>query len=1110
MLRLMIGRAGCGKTTELLRRLVEAGKSRPQILLVPEQQSHEMERALCRAGGDGASLYGEVLSFSRLANRIFLAAGGMGEPELDQGGRVLLMHQAVQAAAGGLRVYARPSRKPAFLTALLATLDELKSGCVAPEQLRKAGEEAEGPDGDKLRDLGLICGTYDALAAQIAWDPRDRLTRAADKLKETPWAEGMDVWLDGFTDFTPQQLQLLRLLLRQAHSVTAALTCDHLEDNEGGTGIFSPARRTGASLLRLAQLERVPSQVETIQPPEGVRAPALAFLEEHLFAQKPPAYPHPAAGEVCLYSALTPRGEVERTAAEILRLVREEGLRFREIGVAARNFERYSGLIQSVFSRYGIPVFCSAMTDILEKPVLALVTAALDTLAGGYRYEDLFRYLKTGLTWMEAEDRDFLENYALKWNLYGSRWTQSKPWTMHPKGYGFDWEDEDRAALDRLNELRQKVTAPLELLHKNPVRTGRGQAMALYRFLEETGLPQQLDARAKGLDGRGELALAEEYRQLWDILCLGLEQCAQLLGDTPMELDEFSGLLRLVLSQYSVGTIPVALDQVSAGETTRQTGHRVKALFLLGADDASLPLASEPEGLLSDSDRALLSLCGVDLHQTSEELLYREMTTIYLTCAQPSACLSVSWSRQGGDGEECRPSFLVERLKLVFPDLSVVQEESLKGRFRLCAPLPALEQAGRSPAARRALAQLPDYAPALDRLAQADSWERGRLSRRAVDGLYGAIVPMSASRMDLYNSCHFSYFMRFGLEAQPRKPAGFAAPEYGTFVHYVLEHVLKQMDVDGGLGPAQTDLLVQLTDQAVEQYVREKLGGLDQQSERFRYLFHRLRRSVLAVVENMVEELAASQFRPCSFELGFGAGKPAAPIEFTANGVTIRVTGFVDRVDGWVHNGRLYLRVVDYKTGRKSFDWSDIYHGLGLQMLLYLFALEKNGETLYNQPVESAGVLYLPARDAVLKGSRTMSDEAWRAMMDKQLKRSGLVLDQREVVNAMEAPANGSYRFLPLKISKSTGTVSGEALVSLQRLGRLGEHVQRVLRAISQEIAAGNITADPFWRGEEKNACRFCDYAAACHFEEGRGGDCRRWMGSMKSNEFWQKLEEGI
>ena len=369
---------------------------------------------------------------------------------------------------------------------------------------------------------------------------------------------------------------------------------------------------------------------------------------------------------------------------------------------------------------------------------------------------------------------------------------------------------------------------------------------------------------------------------------------------------------------------------------------------------------------------------------------------------------------------------------------------------------------------------------------------------------------MSAYRMDLYKSCHFSYFMRFGLEAQPRKPAGFAAPEYGTFVHYVLEHVLKQMDVDGGLGPAQKDLLVQLTDQAVEQYVREKLGGLDQQSERFRYLFHRLRRSVLAVVENMVEELAASQFRPCSFELGFGAGKPAAPIEFTANGVTIRVTGFVDRVDGWVHNGRLYLRVVDYKTGRKSFDWSDIYHGLGLQMLLYLFALEKNGETLYNQPVESAGVLYLPARDAVLKGSRTMSDEAWRAMMDKQLKRSGLVLDQREVVNAMEVQSEGGYRFLPLKISNSTGTVSGEALVSLQRLGRLGEHVQRVLRAISQEIAAGNITADPFWRGEEKNACRFCDYAAACHFEEGRGGDCRRWMGSMKSNEFWQKLEEGI
>ncbi len=1107
MLHLMIGRAGCGKTTQLLHRLVEAGRHRPQILLVPEQQSHEMERALCRAGGDTVSLYGEVLSFSRLANRIFMAAGGMGEPELDQGGRILLMHRAIQAAAGELRVYTRPSRKPAFLTALLATLDELKSGCVTPEQLRRAGEEAEGPDGDKLRDLGLICGAYDALAAQIAWDPRDRLTRAADRLNKTTWAAGTDIWLDGFTDFTPQQLQLLRLLLGQAHSVTAALTCDHLEEDEGGAGIFSPARRTGASLLRLAQLEGIPSQVEAVLPPEGAKTPALTFLEAHLFGKEPAVFQAPPAG-IALYSALTPRGEVERTAAEILRLVREEGLRFRDIGVAARNFGRYSGLIQSVFPRYGVPVFCSAMTGILDKPVMALVTAALDTIVGGWRYEDLFRYLKTGLTWMGAQERDLLENYALKWDIRGSRWTQRKPWTMHPQGYGFDWEEEDRQQVAELDRLRRRVAAPLEALGKNPVRTGQGQAMALYRFLEAVELPRQLESRALDLDERGERALAEEYRQLWDILCLGLEQCAQLLGDTPMELEEFSSLLRLVLSQYSVGTIPVALDQVSAGETTRQTGHRVKALFLLGADNSSIPLASAPEGLLSDNDRALLSLCGVELHQTSEELLYREMTTVYLTCAQPSQSLSISWSRQGADGEACRPSFLAERLQVLFPELRPVQEEDLQEQFRLCAPLPALEQAGRSSAARRALAQLPDFAPALERLDRAGSWVRGELSRQAVDGLYGTSVPMSASRMDLYNSCHFSYFMRFGLKAQPRKPAGFAAPEYGTFVHFVLERVLQQTDFAQGPEGGWRERLAALTNQAVEQYVREKLGGLEQQTPRFQYLFVRLCRGVLAVVENMVQELAASQFRPYSFELGFGKGKQLPPIEFTAHGVKLQVTGFVDRVDGWVHDGRLYLRVVDYKTGRKSFDLSDIYHGLGLQMLLYLFTLEKNGQALYGLPVESAGVLYLPARDAILKGSRAMDEETWQALVDKQLKRSGLVLERPEVLRAMEAPAAGGYRFLPLKISKTTGAVTGDALVSVQQLGKLGAHVQRVLREISGEIAAGNIAADPFWRGEDKNACRFCDYAAACHFEEGRGGDCRRWMGGMKPKEFWKRLEE--
>ena len=1113
MLKLLLGRAGTGKTTQVVHRLQEQGMVRRQILMVPEQQSHEMERLLCQEGGNGSSLYAEVLSFSRLASRVFQAAGGMGQEEIDSGGRLLLMYQAVQASINQLTVYARPSRRPSFLEGLLATVDELKSCCVRPETLVKAGLELGGNEGDKLKDLGIICTAYEALTARTAFDPRDRLSRVAEKLKTCQFAQNTDLWLDGFTDFTPQQHRVLRELMMQANSMTVTLTCDHLEEDEGGSGIFSPARRTAAKLMELAKQVHVPCEVEFLHNQARDRVPPLQWLEQVLFAHGA-IEPEQGQEAVQLYSALTPRSEVEWVASQIRMLVRTKGLRYREIGVVARGFERYQDLVESIFPRYEVPVFTSAMSSILEKPVLSLVVSALDSVSNGYTYEDVFRYLKSGLTDITQEERDLLENYVLKWNIRGSQWTQKKPWSMHPKGYGAKWSDEDKVLVEQLDQLRRKVSEPLEQLRSNKDCTGMGQAVCLYQFLEQICLPERLEERVEELHRREQPALGEEYRQLWEILCTGLEQCATLLGEQPMELGEFSQLFRLVLSQYDVGTIPVSLDRVTAGETTRQTGHSVKVLFVLGADDASMPQVSSAPGLLTDDERSLLATYGLELNQSTRELLYREMTTVYLTCTRPKEQLIVSWAGQGSGGEERRPSFLVERLLRLFQDVQVVHEEDLQGQFRLEAPLPALEQAGHNRAARQTLGQLPRYAPMIQRLNEASKWTRGRLSTAAVRRLYGKRVPMSASRMDKYKSCHFSYFMQYGLEAKPRKQAGFDAPEYGSFVHYVLEHVLKdemfQQTTIEGWGPEgnySQKRLRQLTKEAVERYVAEELGGLEQQTERFRYLFRRLLRSVQSVVENVAEELLSSKFKPLSFELGFGTGKDLPPVEMTVHGVTLSISGFVDRIDGWEHNGKLYLRVVDYKTGKKSFDFTEVWNGLGLQMLLYLFTLNDRGQELYGIPVEEAGVLYLPARDAIIKGSRTMSDERWRAQVDKELTRSGLILDDPEVLDAMEQPGEDGYRFLPLKISKTTGEISGELLASAERLGKLGTHIQHMLEEICQEIAQGNIAADPFWRGVDKNACQYCDYAPACLFEEGRGGDCRRWLSHLKGEAFWEKIQ---
>ncbi|MBO5034090.1 MAG: PD-(D/E)XK nuclease family protein, partial [Oscillospiraceae bacterium] len=368
----------------------------------------------------------------------------------------------------------------------------------------------------------------------------------------------------------------------------------------------------------------------------------------------------------------------------------------------------------------------------------------------------------------------------------------------------------------------------------------------------------------------------------------------------------------------------------------------------------------------------------------------------------------------------------------------------------------------------------------------------------AVETLYGKEAPMSASRLDKYRSCHFSYFMQYGLSAKPRKRAEFAATDYGTFVHYVLEHILQGREK--GALPTKDQV-----SRVVKDYVDE-LGGLEGETARFRYLFARLEKSVYAVVKNVCEELDRSDFTPAWFELGFG-GKEGTlpPVEFTADGFTVSATGFVDRVDTWEKDGKVYFRVVDYKTGKKEFDFTDVWNGMSLQMLLYLFTLKDKGKELFGGKIPvPAGVLYLPARDEAVPGYRGMSEEERQKAVDKQLCRQGLVLCEPEVLSAMEHAEEG-YRFLPLKL-KSTGEVTGRALVSAEQLGKLEKHTRKALEDVARELAAGKITADPFWRGPRHNACQWCDYAAACQFREGAGGDGKRWLATVSPEEFWEQL----
>ncbi|MCD7947945.1 MAG: PD-(D/E)XK nuclease family protein [Oscillospiraceae bacterium] len=1064
-----------------------------QIVIVPEQYSHDTERALCRKGGSAVSQYAEVLSFSRLAGRVFAVSGGLAVETLDQGGRTLLMRLAVQSVSDQLRIFSATSRKPAFLQGMLATVDELKSYCVTPQALFAAGEES-GASGEKLRDVGLIFGAYDALTARQGADPRDRLNRLAGVLPTSGWARGKEFYLDSFTDFTPQEQAVIVRLLEQAAHVTVSLTCDQAEETEDGTGIFSAARRTAAKLVRLASRAGTGYEIIPFEQPRREKVSALSHMERVLFSQDAAVWQGEAEG-LRLYEAPAPYAEVEYAAAEILRLVREEGYRFRDIAVTAGDMAEYASLVEMIFSRYEIPLFLSRMEDIMDKPVMAFLAAALSAVIGGYHYEQVITYLKTGLSGLSREDCELLENYSYKWEIRGSRWTQKAIWNMHPQGFGLPMTERDQALVTRLDTARRALIEPLERLRRSKDRTGRGHALAFYQFLIEIDFPNRLTARAGALETRGELALSEEYLQLWEIVCGALDQAVTILADTPMELEEFAGLFTLVLSQYDVGSIPVSLDRVQAGEMPRLAHKPCRALFFLGADDGAVPRVNPVPGLLNEDDRTLLASFGMELAPGAREKLPREMTILYETCVLPSSHFSLSWSRAGGDGSERQGCFLVRQLLTLFPSLAT--DTSVAPLPRLAAPRPALELAGRIPAVYAALAQIPQYAPQAARLNRCrETPGRGALTRPMTEALYGVRVPMSASRMDRYKACHFSYFMQYGLRAQARKSAGFQAPEYGTFIHYILEHVFRTT-----LTPDRA-----LVQSVVERYVSEELGGLEDETPRFRYLFRRLTKSVYAVVENVAEELAASDFTPLSFELGFHEKGDLPPVEIEQDGLTVSISGFVDRVDGWVKGDKLYLRVVDYKTGRKSFNLTDIWNGMGMQMLLYLFTLQEKGGTIYGKEIVPAGVLYLPARDAVVAGSSAMTDAERQRKVDKELCRKGLILDDPDVLAAMEHIGEDNFRFLPVRLSKTTGAISGSALVGMERMGKLRAHTERILQEIGTELAAGNIVADPFWRSKEDNACHWCDYAAACHFEDGNGADHTRYLASMREETFWETL----
>ena len=1101
MLHILMGRAKTGKSDTLLHRIAELGDDSRQILLVPEHASHQAEVDLCRVCGPTASRHAEVLSFRRLSDRVLSITGGLSQVTLDGGGKLLTLQKALSEVAPMLKVYRRPSQKAAFLQQMLDLFDELHCYEVTPEILCAQAQDIEGATHDKLMDLGLLYGAYEARLHGSGMDVRDRMSKLCDNLESSGYVAGKDIFIDGFTYFNAQERRVLGILLKQARSVTVTL----LGEPDSREEIFEATLKTKEQLCRLARENGCRVELKTLTVQNDT---ALGHLERCFFGDNVPY--EGDSSSIRVRECDNAFSEVEQTAADILRLVTGGKCRYRDITVATRNMGDYEGTIETVFERYGIPAYLSRRTDILEKPVLSLLTGVLSSICNGYEYDDMFRWLKTGLAGLTAEECDLLENYVLKWDIHGQMWLRDVDWTENPDGYGIPLTEERAEQLARVNELRRRVRGPLYRLAERLklAETAGEKADSLYSFMEELDLQDALESQLRAQSEAGRLQDAEETAQLWEILCGVLDQFVEILGNELMELDEFARLFRQVLTQYSVGTIPVSLDQVSVSEITRNDRHAAKYLFLLGANDHVLPDPGQNGGILNDDDRDELAQRGIELAPAGMEQMGIELQNLYAALAQPTDGLTVSYPVTDVSGAELRPAFVAERMRTLFPDLKV-EKESNEKEYRLTAVLPALEAAGQAPGGHlwRYFAENPAFQDRLAAMERAASLKRGSLSRTAVRALYGDRISMSASRLERMRSCHFAYFMEYGLRAKPRTPASFDAPQIGTFLHFLLENVTRDVLAMGGFAQVDEETLHALARQYIREYETQELHGLEGRNPRFRYLFARLRNTAYAVIDQVAEELRHSDFVPLEFELSFGDRGQLPAVVISEPDAELRIGGKVDRVDGWIKDDKLYLRVVDYKSGKKAFDLSAVKMGLDIQMLLYLFTLQKEGRAYFGREIEPAGVLYLPARDEILSVERNIPAEKLQGEREKLLRRSGLLLAEPEVLRAMEHESLQEPHYLPLRVSRD-GSLSG-SIASAAQLGKLGKYVEKMLHQIAQEVRQGNIDADPCCHSEDDSFCQYCDWADACHFQDGRDGDHLHYILPVKAEEFWKMLEEG-
>ena len=1081
MLNIITGRTGSGKTRYIRNLATEIAKneSGKVIIIVPDQFSFETERGMLELLGNEKINNIEVLSFSRIAERLLRDYRKITKKFADDATRAVLMSMAIESLQDKLVYYKKYQKNPLLINELLSFNNELKTCCITANQLSQTAEKVKKPTfAKKLDELSLIFQCYDALMSKNFHDDSLNLDMLADLLCEVPYFKGKTIFVDAFTWFSAQEHKILERIIATADDVYITFCCDTTRNN-GEYELFYNA------MCEIRKLRAAANRVNVKIAPEKIlyadkayKSDELDFLEENIFDITDKKY-ETDCNSISLVPCRNKNDECDFVASEIKRLVREENYRYRDIAVIERTQDTYKKQLMSSFRKYGINCFPDNRQPILSQPLMAFMLSLFDILTEGFNSEYVLRFLKTGLYGFTIEEISLIEDYVLMWRTKQSEWKNE--WTGNPEGFGVEFNDYSEQKLKTINDLRARIVGPVITL-KNKITETNGETISreLFAFLRNAGVDDNLKKFTIQLLNSGEDDLALEQGKIWRILTEILDSLCSATGGSAITLKRYRELFEIIVSTKDIGQIPNGVDEVIIGSADRIKSTAPKAVFIVGANAGVFPVMSSSGAILNDIERCELQTNGIDIISNIAYNSVLEKFIAYRAMTLATDKLYVSYSSVDSTAEALTPSELVfeinrlfeNKVKVITPDtLSLV--ESRKTAFSALA-----SESDKNSTLGSTLYEYFTKEGAQEELNMLSKMSKKEFQIKDSDlatELFGKSMYISASKTEKYYLCPFSYFCEYGIKAQPRREAQMDPAQTGTLIHEVLEIFLKENPKDKFI-KFTTDEIKEKVNKIIDNYVVEKLSGYENQPKSFRRTMMLLKERSLKLVMQLIDEFSNCEFVPVNFELNINNDGDILPYLINLdNGGTVKIIGKVDRVDAYSTPDNTFVRIVDYKTGGKTFDLGEVFAGLNMQMLIYLFAIWQNGEELYKN-VTPAGIFYFQAITArASETSKGLSRHSDMKVINKNLKdkfrMSGMVLNNIDVITAMEKNAEGVY--IPAVINDD-GSVSGN-VISLKSIERLKNKVNELIKDMASDLQSGVIRALP-----TENGCRYCRYNDVC------------------------------